>query len=222
MMFDKPAGSDILTPAFLRELHGSATLLDAESFGRFVRKAFAQVTSFADPAVLIEITQEVIDAISAACREAGSEPVTREAREALLLRLGCETSLADMATDLTGWAAERIGRCLESRSEIRPVREAKRYIAEHYMETVTLEQIAERVHLNPSYFSIVFKKKTGQNFSDYLTAYRMGEAKRVLRETDWKITTVCGAVGYMDSKYFSRIFTKLVGLKPSEYRILYR
>jgi two-component system response regulator YesN len=222
MTFDKLKSDDILTPFLLGEMNRNAAILNAKGFGRTVREAFAPVTPFTDPAVLIEISRAVIDAVSAVCKEAGSEPVSRETCEKLLLRLGCETSLADMETDLTEWAAEQLGRCLEGRSEIRPVREAKRYIAEHYMETVTLEQIAERVHLNPSYFSIVFKKKTGQNFSDYLTACRMDEAKRVLRDTDWKITTVCGAVGYADSKYFSRIFTKLVGLKPSEYRVLHR
>jgi two-component system response regulator YesN len=222
MTFDKLNGSDILTPAFLGEMNGNATILNAERFGHSVRKALAPVTPFTDPAVLIEISQAVIDAISAVCRESGSEPVNREAREKLLLRLGCETSLADMTTDLTEWAAEQIGRCLEGRSEIRPVREAKRYIVEHCTETVTLEQIAEHVHLNPSYFSILFKKKTGRKFSDYLTACRMDEAKRMLRDTDRKITDVCEAVGYTDSKYFSRVFTKLVGLRPSEYRTLHR
>ncbi|MDR1574175.1 MAG: AraC family transcriptional regulator [Clostridiales Family XIII bacterium] len=222
VMFDKLKVGDILTPALLGEMNRNAAILNAENFGRAVRGALAPVTPFTDPAVLIEISRAAVDAISAACREAGSEPVNRESIEKLFLRLGCETSLAGMTTDLTEWAAEQIGRCLEGRSDIRPVRNAKRYIAEHYMETVTLEQIAERVHLNPSYFSIVFKKKTGQNFSDYLTACRIDEAKRILRDTDWKITTVCEAVGYTDSKYFSRIFTKLVGLKPSEYRALRR
>lgn len=89
------------------------------------------------------------------------------------------------------------------------------------LKTLTLEETSKHVHLNASYLSIVFKKETGQNFSDYLTSYRIEMAKNMLRQGDMSIAAISEAVGYADSKYFSRIFTRLVGIKPSAYRALH-
>ena len=57
--------------------------------------------------------------------------------------------------------------------------------------------------------------------SDYLTGYRIEMAKNMLRQGDMSIAAISEAVGYADSKYFSRIFTRLVGIKPSAYRTLH-
>jgi two-component system response regulator YesN len=98
---------------------------------------------------------------------------------------------------------------------------AKQYIAEHYREQIKLEDVARQVHLNPVYFSTIFKKETGMNFSDYLINYRLDVAKDLLKTTGLSMAEIAGAVGYLDTKYFSKLFTKVVGIKPSEYRKLY-
>ena len=89
------------------------------------------------------------------------------------------------------------------------------------MELVTLEKLAEIVHLNTSYFSIIFKKETGYSFTDYLVLCRIDQAKRLLRESDLSISEICEAVGYSDVKHFRRLFIKIVGAKPSAYRVLH-
>ena len=102
------------------------------------------------------------------------------------------------------------------------IREAKQYLAEHYRENPSLEEVADRVGMSPTYLSAMFKKEVGIGFSDYLIQLRCEEAKRLIRTTQEPLTAVAEAVGYQDPKYFSRIFRKTVGIKPSEYRKLYQ
>lgn len=103
----------------------------------------------------------------------------------------------------------------------KPVRQAKQYISEHYSEKIVLEDIADIVDLNPVYFSVLFKKETGTNFSTYLVNVRIEKAKEMLCSTNETIAAVGEKVGYRDSRYFSQIFTKMVGVKPVLYRKLH-
>jgi len=103
----------------------------------------------------------------------------------------------------------------------RPIRIAKQYINAHYNEKIVLEDIANMVGLNPVYFSVLFKKETGLNFSDYLVNYRMDIAKNLLRSTNETIAAIADSVGYKDARYFSQLFTKIVGIKPALYRKLH-
>lgn len=103
----------------------------------------------------------------------------------------------------------------------RPIRLAKTYMKEHYMEQVTLEDVSALAGFSPTYFSALFKKETGSAFLEYLQSVRMDEAKRLLRETTLSIMLVCEKVGYSDVKYFTKSFIKHTGLKPGEYRKIY-
>uniref|UniRef100_UPI002FE002E6 response regulator transcription factor n=1 Tax=Muricomes intestini TaxID=1796634 RepID=UPI002FE002E6 len=103
----------------------------------------------------------------------------------------------------------------------KPVRQARQYINQHYGEKIVLEDIADIVGLNPVYFSVLFKKETGINFSAYLVNVRLEKAKEMLCSTNETIAAVGESVGYRDSRYFSQIFTKTVGVKPVLYRKLH-
>jgi len=102
-----------------------------------------------------------------------------------------------------------------------PIRMAKQYIQNNYSQQVSLEEVAEAINLSPAYLSTMFKKERGINFSDYLISCRMEAAKELLKTTELPIADVAEKVGYADSRYFSKTFTKVVGLKPSTYRKLY-
>ncbi|MGN0968044.1 MAG: helix-turn-helix domain-containing protein, partial [Oscillospiraceae bacterium] len=221
LKFDAIKSDDVLTPTLVGEMRSSAAILDQETFSYAVHSAFAPVSPYSDPAVVIDICHAAIDAVMDACVQAGYGEVTEEEHLDILHRLGDATNLADTMTDLLDWTSQQFERCIQERRSSRPVRAAKEYIARHYMKTLTLEEISKHVHLNASYLSIVFKKETGQNFSDYLTSYRIEVAKNMLRQGDMSIAAISEAVGYADSKYFSRIFTRLVGIKPSAYRTLH-
>ena len=86
---------------------------------------------------------------------------------------------------------------------------------------VGLEEVSEAVGFSPSYFSVLFKKKTGEGFAKYLTRIRMEEAKTLLRETNLAVAEICERAGYSDRKHFTQTFHKATGLTPAEYRKLY-
>lgn len=102
----------------------------------------------------------------------------------------------------------------------RPVRLAIQYLTEHYGEQLTLETVSEKVNLSPNYFSAVFKKEMDVSFIDYLTNYRLSQAKKMLRETNDSIAVIAEKVGYNDFRYFSRLFSKSFGITPNKYRKL--
>jgi len=111
---------------------------------------------------------------------------------------------------------------MRQQAESRPIREARRYITEHFREGgISLEQVAEAVGFNPTYFSQLFKKETGSGFLEYLTAARMEAAKELLRTTKFTVAQVASEVSYSDVKHFTRLFRKAAGIKPSEFRKLY-
>ena len=101
------------------------------------------------------------------------------------------------------------------------ITEIKRFISENYMKNINLDDVAKLVCLSPTYVSEIFKRKTSENFSEYLIDYRIDIAKELLKDIRYKVVDVSLMVGYTDSKYFSRLFKKKVGVNPTDYRKLY-
>lgn len=109
-----------------------------------------------------------------------------------------------------------------AKQELKPITEAKRYIQQHYQEALRLEEVSRLVGFNTTYFSVLFKNETGQNFMDYLTELRINKSKELLCSNAGSIQDVAEQVGYRDLKYFSRLFKKITGVSPSDYRKLYQ
>lgn len=85
-------------------------------------------------------------------------------------------------------------------------------------EELTLKMVADELNISESYLGKLFKNKTSYTFLDMLTLYRIRAAIDYLEQTDMKVYEISYKVGYNDSKYFSKTFQKLVGVKPKEYR----
>ena len=120
-----------------------------------------------------------------------------------------------METSVNTWMQEK--KLIENK----PIRIAKRYIAENYYKPLTLEIVSRETGFNPNYFSSMFKKEAGVNFSEYLIKVRIENAKEMLLNTEQSVEDISFAVGYSDIKYFSRIFKKYMGVTPTEFRKLY-
>ncbi len=97
------------------------------------------------------------------------------------------------------------------------IERAEDYIKRNYLQNLSLENVANYLDLNPSYFSRVFKERTGQNFSDYLINLRIEKAKQLLSLGKYKISEVSTMAGYKSSKYFAAQFKNLTGKTPREF-----
>ncbi|NBD23538.1 response regulator [Paenibacillus glycinis] len=96
----------------------------------------------------------------------------------------------------------------------------KQFIKAHAHEDLSLERVAAAVDRNPFYASKLFKAHCGMNYIDYLTECRMETAKLLMRETEKSLKEITYDIGYHDPNYFSRVFKKIVGTSPTDYRKL--
>lgn len=106
----------------------------------------------------------------------------------------------------------------ESANGSRAVRQAKQYVLNHMNQPVGAVDVAQALGMNPSYFSAIFKKETGENFTNYVNGVKMEQAKQLLRQPACKVYEVCRQVGFEDAKYFAKLFRRTTGMTPSEYR----
>ncbi len=97
---------------------------------------------------------------------------------------------------------------------------ALQYIQAHYAEDLTLEKVASVVFLNPAYFSLLFKQKTGQGYKDYVTSLRLEQAKSLLSGSELKLADIAERIGYNDVRHFTQMFRKKYEMTPTEYRNL--
>lgn len=98
------------------------------------------------------------------------------------------------------------------------IREAIHYIDTHLQEELTLKELADYIHLNPSYLSVLFKEQMELTFSEYVTRQRMQRAKELLISTSLPISDIAEQSGYRTAKYFIKIFKEMEGITPSTYR----
>ena len=102
--------------------------------------------------------------------------------------------------------------------QLQYVRTVIKYIQLKFSEQITMENIADVCGLNRSYLSRLFHDATGYTIKGYLQTYRMQTAQKMLRESDFSISYIGNAVGYVDIFTFSKAFKKHTGCTPSSYR----
>lgn len=95
---------------------------------------------------------------------------------------------------------------------------AKEYVKEHYFENLTLNNVADKVGITPGYLSTLFNRNEQGGFVDYLNCVRIETACIYLKQGYFKIYEIAYKVGFKDEKYFTKVFRKVMGMSPSEYR----
>ena len=103
-------------------------------------------------------------------------------------------------------------------AEPRDIWEARRFIDKHLAEPISLIQVAKNIGINATHLSEKFKKVTGIKFVDYVARNRFERARDLLEKIDLQISEIAFAVGFQSLSQFNRVFKKLSGKSPSEYR----
>lgn len=98
------------------------------------------------------------------------------------------------------------------------VRNAMKYIDEHYKEKLTLPEVAEKTYVSQWHLSKLLNKELKKNFSEILNDTRIKRAKKLLEDSSLRIGDVAREVGFLDFAHFSRVFKKVEGISANEYR----
>jgi|GEM_PF-730007 len=100
----------------------------------------------------------------------------------------------------------------------RSIMDCVNYINNHYQESLERELLARKVSLSSSYFSVLFKRYVGCSPVQYITKVRLDKAMQLLRGSNKPVSVVALEVGFHDPLYFSRVFTREIGVTPRAYR----
>ncbi|WP_138750793.1 response regulator transcription factor [Paenibacillus sinopodophylli] len=126
-------------------------------------------------------------------------------------------------TDMLNWVRHVVDKAMRQADVVREaetvIETVKRYIALNLDQDLPREQVAEQVFLNPDYLSRMFKKETGYSISDYILIERINHAKSLLSQTNVPISSIATAVGYTNFSHFAKIFKKMAGVGPTEFRL---
>jgi AraC-like DNA-binding protein len=106
----------------------------------------------------------------------------------------------------------------QENSEPPVITRAKEFIHEHQTEELSLGQVAKAVNTSTFYFCKMFKKVTGINFTDYLSRVRIEKSKNLLLNPNLRVSEIAFEVGFQSLTHFNRVFKKILGQSPTEYR----
>lgn len=179
------------------------------------------IVKYATPPLLFDLAEKCADIFSEAVKTLVPESMSYS--ESLYQALDNCRSLDDILQTLLEQIQSFTDYYYTYRTETysKPIQMIKDYVLLHYRDPIKLNDMAELVHFHPNYLSELFRKETGMTFSDYLTDCRLDAAKRLLLDIQYNVYDVAELIGIKDTKYFSRIFKRSVGVTPSEYRKLH-
>ena len=98
------------------------------------------------------------------------------------------------------------------------VKQAVKYIDDNFFEELTLQSLSRKYSVESSYFSRIFRQETGDNLMLYITKKKIDKSKEYMIDSKVNLTEIAFMVGYDDYTYFNRVFRKIAGVSPSEYR----
>ena len=153
------------------------------------------------------------------CRQLGIRTAYKDTTA--LLEIGRNTLSYEQLTreyraELQGYMDDI--RKMAENSDSRTFLRAREYIEQHYAENLTLNILAEEIHMNPYYFSVFFKKNAGENFKTYVNRVRLEHAMSLMLTTDKKTFEIAVETGFRDARAFSDAFQKQYGETPNSFR----
>lgn len=126
-------------------------------------------------------------------------------------------SIMQLLTDFMGKVINEIKQMRHANSKVL-INRALNFIQYHYDEKISLDDVAQKLHLSKHYLCNAFRKATGENMSLYINKLRIEKAKRLLLESDGRVKEIFEEVGYSNQQYFSKVFKKITGMTIMEYK----
>ena len=129
-------------------------------------------------------------------------------------------------TESGGNSRRAPGACVPDREELSSVKQAAikklitDYIDENYIRDISLTDVACAMHYSDPYFCKIFKNCFGKSFILYLTELRVEKSKELLNDITVNIKDISSKVGFRDSNYYTKVFKRMEGMTPTEYRII--
>jgi two-component system response regulator YesN len=205
-------------------LHLEESLMngDVQGVRQFVEQTFQRLSRLgADPDAVYSFVMEVVISLLRVIRIKGIPQSEIFSDESRLLRYiyGFE----DIG-QLKRWLNAKIEATVDgiknpkTENMSKVVKDLLLYIDQHYHEDLSLKTYSQKIHYNPIYLGRLFRKETGEVFSDYVNKVRIEKSKSLLRSSSMKINDISEAIGFSNPNYYHNIFKKLVGMTPSEYR----
>ena len=106
----------------------------------------------------------------------------------------------------------------DTKADNSTIQQAIEYMNGNFKRDLTLNEVANSVYLNPSYFSSLFKQSMGVSFKEYLTDMRIEEARQMLIKTNASIVDIALSCGFTNQSYFSKVFKAKTGFSPKSFR----
>ncbi len=104
-------------------------------------------------------------------------------------------------------------------TEVPMITKAKNFIREHHTEDLSLPQVAQFANASPFYFCKLFKRTTGLSFTNFLSRVRIESSKNLLSNPQLRVSEIAYEAGFQSLTHFNRVFQKILGQSPTEYRL---
>lgn len=129
----------------------------------------------------------------------------------------------EQLSELTQWARDMVHffiyEIFEGLSPVSGITaQAVTYITAHYMEKLTLRDLASRLYVSDSYLSKLFRQEMDTSFNDYLNKTRIEHSMDLMQQTDLPLLEIAGMVGFEDQSYFTKVFKRTTGKTPRQYK----
>ncbi|MCM3444104.1 response regulator transcription factor [Metabacillus halosaccharovorans] len=208
---------EFVHPLSLQELKELLTNIDVENVPIFLGERLKQWRS--EQMTPTDIKKEACDILTTLFME--------RIEYSFLIDRCSEIERSESLNDLNEYLLKGFEACdqyitnqkMKSNTDNELIDKALDFIHKHYTQELTLQHVADHIHISRNYFSILFKRFLGQNFIDYVIDLRIKKARELLVHTSLKVYEVAGNAGFNDVKYFSKLFKKVTGSSPGDFRM---
>lgn len=167
----------------------------------------------------LELAYMLLRVLREKLSDAELEPIERQIRAHRAGGAGSLQLLRQLLETVCAEGCQLIERQRTTESEA-VINATMQYVRDNLDKDVSMHNCARLAHLSPSYFSNLFKKVTGQTFSQFVAGVKIERAKQLLLE-GVQVQVIASDLGYEDRRYFSEIFKKTTGMTPTEFKLHY-